>query len=184
MSSCATFVESFHAHPNAWLASPRRIWGFQLTALVMALAFAGMALALPGETATERALGAAVFTLVFSGPCLLFAWRIRRAGLWMGPDGVVIRGPLRTWRIPSTEIVAFVPGVQPSVGNGTPCPLLTRVDSLPVGIWALGREGWVWSFDDYLEELASLCDRLNALLDELYPSHPLPAFQAAPAQLR
>ncbi len=126
---------------------------------------------------TASALNGVVFFLVFAAPCVWFGWQIARAGLWIGPDGLVIRGPLRKWKVQPSEAVRFAPGVQRGAGNGTPCPILERVDGTPVGVWALGREGLIWSFDNYLEELKPLCDWLNQLLEEQYPEHPLPVFQ-------
>jgi hypothetical protein len=164
--------EADEVRPNAWLRCSRRTFWFVMVALGMAVAFVAMSLSLAlGSGSTP---GAAIFGLVFAGPCLLFARRIGRAGLWMGPAGLVVRGPLRTWEIPGNAAVSFSPGVQPSYGNGTPCPILKRSDGSTIGVWALGREGLVWRFGTYLEELQPLCDELNFLLEELYPEHPLP----------
>jgi hypothetical protein len=189
VSSLVDEAETFEVRTNAWLRRPRRIRGF--VALWSGLALASVAMSVPlalGSGENEGTAGAvavaAVFALVFSVPCLLVARAIGRAGLWLGPEGIVVRGPLRTWRIPGAEAVEFSPGVQPSYGNGTPCPILTRADGSTVGVWALGREGVVWHFDEYVFELEPLCDELNALLEELYPEHPLPAFQLAPGPLR
>ena len=67
----------------------------------------------------------------------------------MGPAGSSSGGPLRTWEVPGNSAVSFSPGVQPSYGNGTPCPILTRSDGSTIGVWALGREGLVWGFDSH-----------------------------------
>ena len=119
-----------------------------------------------GEALTPGAIaGLAVFLALFVGLPLLFAWRIGTAGIWIGREGIVVQGPLRTWTIPLEEAHVFSPGVQPGYGpNGTPCPMLTRDGGRPVGVWALGREGWVWRYDRYLSELEPLCDELNAVL--------------------
>ncbi len=158
--------------PNAWLRRSGRTFWFAIVALGMAAAFVAMSLSL--ALGSGSILGAAIFGLVFAGPCLFFARRVGRAGLWMGPAGLVVRGPLRTWEVPGNNAVSFSPGVQPSAGNGTPCPILTRSDGSTIGVWALGREGLVFNFDTHLEELRPLCDELNSLLEELYPEHPLP----------
>jgi hypothetical protein len=42
--------------------------------------------------------------------------------------------------------------------------MLTRDGGPPVGVWALGREGWVWRYDRHLTELEPLCDELNTVL--------------------
>jgi hypothetical protein len=165
-------AEADNVRPNAWLRRSRRTFWSVVVALGMAVAFVAMSLSL--ALGSGSIPGAAIFGLVFAGPCLPFARRIGRAGLWMGPAGLVVRGPLRTWEVPGNSAVSFSPGVQPSYGNGTPCPILERSDGSTIGVWALGREGVVWGFDTYLEELRPLCDELNSLLEELYPKHPLP----------
>ena len=73
-----------------------------------------------GEAVTPGAIaGLAVFLALFVGLPLLFAWRIGTAGVWMGREGIVVRGPLRTWTIPLEEARAFNPGMQPGYGpNG------------------------------------------------------------------
>ena len=106
----------------------------------------------PARSSGERSSGWSCRALPF------FARRVGRAGLWMGPAGLVVRGPLRTWEVPGNNAVSFSPGVQPSAGNGTPCPILTRSDGSTIGVWALGREGLVFNFDTHLEELRPLCD--------------------------
>ena len=106
---------------------------------------------------------------------------IARSGLWIGTDGIVIRGPLRTRRVPGDSVVSFAPGVEAGYGNGTPCPVLTRSDGSKIGIWALGREGLVWNFGEHLEEMRPLCDELNVQLDVLYPDHVQTLVQPSPA---
>ena len=95
---------------NAWLRRSRRTFWFVVAALGMAVAFVAMSLSL--AVGSGSIPGAAIFGLVFAGPCLLFARRIGRAGLWMGPAGLVVRGPLRTWEVPGNSAVLFSPGVR------------------------------------------------------------------------
>ncbi len=59
--------------------------------------------------------------------------------------------------------------------------MLESVNGQSIGIWALGREGVVWKFDQYLEEAEPLCHELNQLLETLYPEHPLPVFHGQPS---
>ena len=120
--------------------------------------------------------GAGVLFLVFAAPCAWLGWRVSRSGLKIAPDGIRVRGPLRDWQVEPSEAVQFTPGVQGGAGNGTPCPILERVNGKSVGVWALGKEGLVWNYDDYLEELKPLCERLNGLLEQQHPKHPLPVF--------
>jgi hypothetical protein len=165
--------------PGAWLVQRRRTRWFALGALLYTLGFVAMVASttishppLSGE-ATGAMVGVGVFLTIFCAPALVVAWRVERAGLWIGPDEVVIRGPLRSWHIPTAEAGGFEPGVQQGAGNGTPCPLLTRPGKRPVGVWALGREGLVWNFNEYLAELKSLCDSLDQTL-EAVRLHPAP----------
>ena len=178
--------------PEAWLRRPRRVGWFVAVLVAIAVGFVAALMPL-GLRASFHEGGAmalvwsSLFTLVFTAPYLFFAYRIARSGIWMGRDRIVIRGPVRTRTVPGNSAVSFAPGVQPSCGNGTPCPILTRADGSEIAIWALGREGLVWSFDDYLEELRPLCDQLNAQLERLYPDHVQTLFQpshAGSTQLR
>lgn len=164
--------------PNDRLHRPLRIRVCIFSASVMIVFYFVLALQLASDSRSDLGvtpvIGGAVFFLAFAVPSAWLAWRISRAGLWIGADGILIRGPLRTWRIRQSEAVRFVPGVQSGPGNGTPCPMLERVKGAEVGVWALGIEGLIWKFDEYLEELEPLCGQLNELLEEQLPDHPLP----------
>ena len=177
--------------PNAWLRRPRRIRWFVVVYVGLAVGFIAMLMPLAARASdTEGAMAfvwTLLFGLVFSSPCLFYAHRVSRAGLWIGPDGIVIRGPLRTKRVAGNSAVSFEPGVGGSYGNGTPCPILTSSDGSEIGVWALGREGLVWNFEEYLEEMRPLCEELNGLLEQLYPDHVQTLFQpshAGSTQLR
>ena len=171
--------------PNAWLRRPRRIWGFVVILVGLAVGFVAMLVPVAIRNGADGGAAAvawvALFSVLLASPYLFFARRIGRAGLWMGPDGVVIRGPLRTRRVAGSLAVSFAPGVQPGAGNGTPCPILTTSDGSEIGVWALGREGLVWNFGDHLEEMRPLCDELNVQLEELYPDHVQTLVQPSPA---
>jgi hypothetical protein len=123
--------------------------------------------AVPPRTLLGAELGAGAFFLGMAALGLLLAHRLRQAGVWLGPDRVVVRNPLRTWMIPLSDATGFAGGVAAGGGNGTPCPLLRRRHGRPVGIWALGREGVVWHFGRYQYELEPLCDQLNVVLADL-----------------
>jgi hypothetical protein len=111
-----------------------------------------------GIVAICAALAAVVFWV---------AYRMFKAGLWIGPVGVVVRGALRTKTIGLPDVDSFGPGLLAGPGNGTPCPMLKRRDGPPVGVWALGREGVIWRYASYAEELKPLCDELNDLLQDM-----------------
>jgi hypothetical protein len=97
-------------------------------------------------------------------PLLLGAWCVNRTGLWIGLDGVVVRGFVRTRRVPLGKVRAFVPGACGWWGNGYPAPVLERTGAGRIPIFTLGREGVAWKFEEYLEQLEPVCDELNALL--------------------
>jgi hypothetical protein len=154
--------------PRAWLRRSRRIHGFLIAISGMIVFDFALAVQLASASADAGGkadvLNAVVFFLVFAGPCGWVSWRVARSGLWIGPEGLVIRGPFRSWAVQPSEALRFAPGVQRGTGNGTPCPMLERADGDPVGVWALGRESWAWSYDEHLEDLEPLCERLNQLL--------------------
>jgi len=114
-------------------------------------------------TAWERL---AFFGLCLS-PWLLGAWCVSRTGLWIGSDGIVVRGFLRTRKVPLWQARAFVPRVCGWWGNGYPAPSLERIGASQIPIFSLGREGVIWKLERYLEELQPTCDQLNALLGDL-----------------
>jgi hypothetical protein len=169
---------------DAWLRRASRLRWFVISLLTIVAILAAMVLPKLVEAANAgnaaSAIGGGAAILVFSVPYLYFAWRISRSGLRIGPDGIVIRGPLRTRRLAGSTAVSFAPGIQTGAGNGTPCPILTRTDGSRIGVWALGRESLVWNYDDTLDGMRPLCDRLNGLLEEVYPDHVQTLFQPSP----
>jgi hypothetical protein len=98
-----------------------------------------------------------------------FGVRLARSGLWMAPDGIVVRGPLKTWTLTLGDVERVVPGVQKGIGSGTPCPMfkLKRTWDRPIGVWALGREGPASRHRGYLDDMRLLCDALDELLQSL-----------------
>jgi hypothetical protein len=173
MTSFAQPVAIPAVAPRAWLKRSPRIRGFLVATVgiivfdfVLAVQLASSSAGADGEAGVFNAV---VFFLVFAGPCAWVAWRVARSGLWIGPEGLVIRGPFRSWAVQPEEALRFTTGVEKGTGNATPCPMLERADGDPVGVWALGREGWVWSYDKHLEELEPLCEQLNQLLKQQQP---------------
>jgi hypothetical protein len=179
-------VETIPVAPNEWLRRPRRIRLFVLAAAAMIVFAFLMALQLASSpnahNGTAKPLSGIVFFLAFAVPCVWLGWRVARSGLLIGPDGLLVRGPLRDWRVQPSEAVRFAPGVQRGAGNGTPCPILKRVNGAPVGVWALGREGLIWNYNNYLEEFEPLCERLNQLLAQQCPEHPAAVFHEPTAR--
>ena len=108
-------------------------------------------------------LGLTVAMGTIAGLVLFRAWNFSRAGLWMSESETIVRGPFgSTGRVRTSDIVGF----KPVDANGHLCVGIeaTSLDS-ELGIVALGREAF--NFDGALKQMEPLCDRLNALLDEL-----------------
>jgi hypothetical protein len=156
--------------PNVWIRNTRRTRIGATVAVALSLGFAGIFF-VPGnphwqKTAADQ-LGLGVFFFGTAALGLAFARRLSAAALWMGPDGIVVRGRLKTRRIPLAEAEAFVPGVLAGAGNGTPCPMLKLKHGGAVGVWALGREGVAFRYRRYVQELQPLCDELTEVLKAL-----------------
>jgi hypothetical protein len=105
----------------------------------------------------------AVFCLAVAVVALIFARRLGRAGLWIAADGIVVRNPVRITTIPLDDADTFVAGVAGG-GNGRLCPMLKRRRGSAVGVWALGREGFIWQMKRQMPEVTPLCDELNGVL--------------------
>jgi hypothetical protein len=154
--------------PDRWIRKARRTRGAAFLALVFALGWAAIFFAATGHPhAHETAESYVGFGVCFFGGavlCVLYARRLSRAGLLLTRDRVVVRGPIRTWTVSLADAETFEPGIQPSFGNGTPCPMLKRRNGRAIGVWALGREGIVTRYGQYLHELAPICDELNEAL--------------------
>jgi hypothetical protein len=122
----------------------RRTRGAAFLALMFALGWAAIFFAATGHPHAHETAGSYVgFGVCFFGGavlCVLYARRLSRAGLLLTRDRVVVRGPIRTWTVSLADAETFEPGIQPSFGNGTPCPMLKRRNGRAIGVWALGRE--------------------------------------------
>lgn len=165
----AGYAEGLEVRVGALLKRPERIRGFALfcvgyLAAMMALA---VGLYLSDSGSGGDAVVALAFVAVFGLPALLAIWRIASAGLQIGEDEILVRRPIRTRRVSPLSVLGFEPGIFGFVGNGTPGPVLRLSNGESIGIWALGREGLVWSFDRYLREVEPLCDELNAALRQV-----------------
>jgi hypothetical protein len=152
---------------DLWMRKAVRTRGSALFAVANAVAWATMFFVAKNprwhRTVWEN-LALALFFFGVALLSLLYARRLARAGLFVSADGVTIRGPLFTRTVSLADAQSFVPGIQPSFGNGTPCPMLERKGGHALGVWALGREGFISGYSKYLEDLQPLCDQLNELI--------------------
>jgi hypothetical protein len=127
---------------------------------------------------------------------LTIAWRTATAGLRIDSNAIVVRGPLKTRRVPLPEAAGFTPGLTTGLFSaGTPCPVLKTANAGWVYVWALGLfapsfitgyyegAGVVRTADPQVvqrwrgdqvsmprepkQRLQPLCDKLNELLASL-----------------
>jgi hypothetical protein len=160
--------------PNVWIRNLRRTRSAAGVSIALSLVFIGIFFFpnphLHKTLADNLMLAAFCFGIGALG--LTLARRVAAAGVRIGPQGVEVRGPLKMRRVPLAEADCFVPGVLAGLGNGTPCPMLKRTYAQSVGVWALGREGLVFRYGHYLQELQPLCDELNELLKSVRSTAP------------
>ena len=154
---------------GTWLRRPERIRGLIATwgAYLLLMTASTVGLYLSDSKAGGDVVVALGFLGVFGLPALWAIWRVATAGLLVDEGTIVVRGPIRTRRISPASALGFEPGIFGVVGNGTPGPMLKLGDGHSIGIWALGREGLVWSFERYLQEAGPLCDELNRALEQV-----------------
>lgn len=155
--------KSIEIQPNAWLRNQRRTRAWAGLAAAWSLIFAGLLLR-SGKLTLIGYLVSAVVYLGIAGLGMALAWRVARAGVWIGADGIVVRGPFRTRTIALADAVGFAPGLQGRGGNGTPCPMLECSGQRPVGVWALGRRNIWFRYQRLCQEIQPLCDQLNLLI--------------------
>jgi hypothetical protein len=155
--------------PSVWLRNRRRTRSWAAIAVLWSAVFACL-LFLPGESHRHETLtGYLVLGVFYFGIAtvgLVFAGRVARAGLWIGPDEIIVRGPFRTQSVEFEKAATFAPGLQGRGGNGTPCPILERRDGRPVGVWALGRRNIWFHYQRLCQEIQPLCDELNELVQD------------------
>ncbi len=158
--------------PGVWIRDSRRTRRFMVAALVpWSLMWGGLGVWLlltPHKTGSahqtpgQRVL-IGFISLAVAAPGVVLARRLVTTGLWIGPAGIVIRGPFSTRRVSLADADIFVPGVTGG-GNGTPCPMLQLKPRGAIGVRALGREGVIFHYQRYLAALKPLCEELNAVL--------------------
>jgi hypothetical protein len=161
---------------NAWIRKRHRTLGFAMCAFLNSALWIWMLVFTANKPRYAGRSGElASIVLFFLAVALASAalgWRLARCGLWIGPAGIVVRGPLRTWRLAVQDVERIEPGVQRpgDAGNGTPCPILKLANGRAIGVWALGGEGLVFSYHRLLENMQPLCDDLNRLLEDVRPA--------------
>jgi hypothetical protein len=158
--------------PGVWLRNRRRTRAWAAIAAVWSIGFACLAF-IPGRLpANGPAPESVVLIAVYFGVGavgMTLARRVARAGVWIGLDGIVIRGPFRTQTVALADAGRFAPGLQGRGGNGVPCPMLTCHRRGAAGVWALGRRNIWFRYSRLCDELEPLCDGLNQILDALQP---------------
>jgi hypothetical protein len=161
--------------PSVWIRNGRRTRAWAAIALLWSAVFACL-LFIPGDAHGDGSLGDYLaFGVFYFGIAFLgvaFAGRVARAGLWIGPGGIVVRGPFSTRSVAFEDAASFVPGLQGGGGNGTPCPMLKRHDGRAVGVWALGRRNIWFRYQRLCQEIQPLCDELNELVETLRSALP------------
>jgi hypothetical protein len=156
---------------SAWIRNRRRTRVWAALAVLWSVVFACL-LFIPGNLSLGGyvTLGALYFGIAALG--LVFARRVAKAGVWIGSEGIVVRGPFRTQSVRLADAETFVPGLQGGAGNGTPCPTLKRKGGRAVGVWALGRRNIVFRYQRLFGEIQPLCDELNELLATVQSASP------------
>jgi hypothetical protein len=152
---------------NAWLRNSRRTRAWAAISAAWSIVFTGLVF-IPGRLPADSSVGETVTLIVFyfgiGAIGLVLACRIARAGVWIGPDEIVIRGPFRTRSISGGDGGRFAPGLQGRGGNGVPCPILERQGDGVAGVWALGQRNVWFRYSRMCDELQPLCDQLNELV--------------------
>jgi hypothetical protein len=153
--------------PNAWIRNRRRTRAWAAMAALWSVVFGGL-LFLPGHAPSDDGPGAYVVVVAFyfgiAALGIVFAGRVARAGLWIGANAIVVRGPFRTWSVALDDAEVFGPGLQGHGGNGVPCPMLKRRDGPAVGVWALGRRNIWFRYRHVCQEIEPLCGELNQVV--------------------
>jgi hypothetical protein len=155
---------------GVWIRNRRRTRVWAAVAVLWSVVFACL-LFISGDLQGHRTLGdylgLGTFYFGIAGLGMALAGRVAKAGVWIGPDGIVVRGPFRTQSVSIADARDFVPGLQGGAGNGTPCPMLERRHGRPVGVWALGRRNVVFRYRRLFGEIQPLCDELNEMVKTL-----------------
>jgi hypothetical protein len=156
--------------PGVWIRNRRRTRAWSAIAVVWSLVFTSLRFRPGGSAAHLTLAGNVILSGLYLGLAaiaLVLAGRVARAGVRIGPDGILVRGPFRGHAVPLDDAGRFAPGLQGAGGNGTPCPMLARRRRRPVGVWALGQRNVWFRYARVCGEIQPLCDELNQLVDGL-----------------
>jgi hypothetical protein len=168
-------AETVNVAPNAWIRNRRRTRAWAAIAAFWSVVFAGL-LFLPRHSPSHPTLGGylvlGVFYFGIAALGIAFAGRVAKAGLWIGANAIVVRGPFRTQSVALDDAELFAPGLQGRGGNGVPCPMLGRRDGPAVGVWALGRRNVWFRYRRICQEIEPLCGELNELVAALRTASP------------
>lgn len=156
--------------PGVWLRNRRRTRAWAAIAAAWSVGFACLVF-IPGRLPSNGPAAETVVLIAFYFGIGAFgvalARRVARAGVRIGSDGIVVRGPFRTHTMALADAGRFAPGLQGRGGNGVPCPMLTRRGRGAAGVWALGQRNIWFRYSRLCDELQPLCDDLNRLVDAL-----------------
>jgi hypothetical protein len=158
--------------PGVWLRNRRRTRAWAAIAAMWSVGFTCLVFIpgrLPANGPAPETIVLVAFYFGVGAVGLALARRVARAGVWVGLDGIVIRGPFRTQTVALADAGRFAPGLQGRGGNGVPCPMLACHGRGVAGVWALGRRNIWFRYSRLCEELEPLCDGLNQLVDALRP---------------
>jgi hypothetical protein len=153
---------------GVWIRNRRRTRSWAAIAVLWSVVFASLLFVsggFHGHRTVGDYLGLGVFYFGIAALGMAFAGRVARAGVRIGPDGILVRGPFRTRSIALDDTADFAPGLQGRGGNGTPCPMLARRGGQAIGIWALGRRNIWFRYERLCREIQPLCDELNELVE-------------------
>jgi hypothetical protein len=168
-----TNPDSVQVRPGVCIRNRRRTRAWSAIAALWSVAF--VALLVRSFNGHMTLVGDLVLGTMYLGLAalgVLLAYRVARAGLWIGSDGIVIRGPFKTNTLALNDASYFAPGLQGRGGNGTPCPILERRNGPAVGVWALGRRNIWFRYERVCQEIQPVCDELNQLVAALRGSAP------------
>lgn len=155
-----------------WKA-PLRVRAFWCVwCLLFALTALGVGVAAVVGIAKGEEVADAIFLLVVLAPlgyiATKAALRIGQTGVTISRDAVVVVGPLRTRRVLLSEAATFRAEV---LGNKQPTVGLHCVHGRVIAIWALNRNGFIWSFKRLLRELEPVAAELNERLAQAKGIH-------------
>lgn len=147
---------------GTWRASRRVVLLSGGYFAVLAIGFGGC-----GVWATVRFFPVGAVFLPLFGPLAYSlaraAWRIPSSRVEIGSDGVLVVGPLRTWRLPLTDVTEFR-AVIAAGNNGQPTIELVSRRRRPIRLWIFNRNGFVWQMRRLAQNLEPDAGALNQAL--------------------